>query len=196
MKKLSVVICVFLMLFMAIGSCVADTVDKALFENLDGYKYDKFNKTWSYHQAYVHKFSDANVVIGLQIEGGSEKQVPPALYCWIRNKQNTEVLMAVTKLMILVGDNMYTFDKVYPSDSSSVVYLGAECKEFIEDLAAADSITVRLVVKTGSMDEEITGSDYTDTLKVAAQALLDSNVFSMIDEEYKQITDLFIPTKE
>lgn len=195
MKKLVAIVCLFLMLFMAVATCFADTVDKTVFENLDGYEYDKFNKTWSYHQAHIHKFSDANVVIGIQVDGGKEKQEPPYLYCWIRNKQNTEVLMAVTKLMVLVGDNMYTFEKLYASDTGSVALMGAGCKELVEDLAAADSITVRLVTKTGKMDEEI-DSDYSNTLKVAAQAILDSELLNMIDEEYQQITDLFIPTKE
>ena len=179
-----------------VTTSLADGVDKSMFEKMDGYSYDKFNKTWSYYQAYSHQYSDASVVVGIELDGGDVEQMPPYVYCWIRDEKNSSILYEVNKLMFLIGDDLYTFETLLPSDSSSSALLGEEAKDFLQALSNGNSMTIRLVYKTGNTDEEVLSSEYKKTFKVAAKAILDSNVWDFVSDEWKQLSTHFAPTKE
>ena len=193
-KAISVLMCVVLFLS-SLSTCFADTLNKATFEKLDGYKYDKFDKTWSYYQAWSHQYKDAVVVIGINIFGGSDDQMPATLYCWIRDENNRQVLDSVNKMLFLIGDDVYSFDHVLEDDTDSSVLLGEDAKEFLQAMANASQITVRLSFKRASIDEEIKGTEYSRTLKAAAKAILNSNIWDCIDESWKSIAAYYAPVK-
>lgn len=199
MKKIiSIVLCILLLL-VTTTSCLASTTTekplKSSFEKLNGYEIDKFTKEWSYFQAWDHQYSDAYINIGLQVIGNDEDQMPPVLYCWIRDENNREVIQPVNKILFLIGDDLYTFDNVLEMDTMSSAILGEQAKEFLEALAKANSVTIRLGFKTASIDEEIPSKDYKTTFKAAAKAILDSNIWDYVSDRWKEMAGLYAPTK-
>ena len=201
MKKVfSILLCITI-IFSVTTCFAAKTTEKPLkplksfFENLKGYEYDKFTKEWSYYQAWHHQYKDAYVNIGIQVDGDSESQMPPTFYCWIRDEKNRETIASVNKILVLVGDDVYTFEKVMEGETSSSVLLGKEAKGFLKALSKASSITVRLSYARASIDEEIKGKEYKTTLKAAAKAILDSNIWDYVDDTWKTFASLYAPTK-
>lgn len=170
----------------------AEKTLQSYFEKLDGYKVDKFTKDWSYFQAWSHEYSDAYVVIGIHVQG-DEKQAPPLFYSWIRDEKNQDVLYEVVRLAFLIDDKFYL---VYPSagSDSSGTFLTKEAKGFLEALSKANSVSVRL---TGSrsgrnmdLDEDISGKEYNSTLKAAAKAILNSNIWEYVDSSWDDYTNM------
>ena len=196
MKRILTFLLCVIIVFASTSTCIADTLDKSAFENLDGYKYDKFTKKWSYFQAYSHEYKDAYLVVGIEVYGGNEEQMPPTLYCWIRDEKNNDVLHEVNKMMFLIGDDLFTFNNLFISDSSSTALLGEESKEFLEALSNGKEMSIRLSFKTGSIDEEVKSSEFEKTFKAAAKAILKSNIWDYVSDSWKEITTFYGPTKE
>ena len=163
----------------------------SVIEAADGYSYDAFERSWSYHEAYVRRFNDARVVIGLQLDGeGSSATVPVQLYCWIRDSTNSSVLHTVTEISLMVGNDIYRFRNVLPLDTSSCVLLGPDSEELLRAMASVDTITVRLAWSTANIDIEIPASEYRTTLKVGASTLLAANALYACDlSEWQTLFD-------
>ena len=195
MKNKKIIVLLVILLFFISVSCFAEPLEKA-FEDKVGYKYDKFTKEWSYFQAWSHEYKDAYVVIGLQVDGDSDDQLPPELYCWIRDENNSKTINVVDKIYVLVGDDIYKFNEVYKGKSSSSVLLGKESKGFLEALSKADSITVRLYHENGHVDEEIESYDFSTSLKRGAQVILDSKIWDYVNPFYESLASTYAPVKD
>ena len=155
----------------------------SVYEKLPGYTYDKFDKTWSYYKAWSKEYSNAYVVIGLQAEGTSTGVNGVSLYAWIRDASNYNVLRAITSIDILVGDTLYSCS-VYEGDTSSSTFLGEKAKPMIEAMSKANSISIRLNTKTGSMKYDIEGTEYSTGLGAAAKTFQNNHTidFSLMGE--------------
>lgn len=200
MRRISSIVLCIIILFSITTSCLASTTTekplKSSFEKLKGYDLDKFTKEWSYFQAWDHQYTDAYINIGIQVNGNDEDQMPPVLYCWIRDENNSKVIQSVNKIYFLIGDALYTFDNVLEMETMSSALLGEEAKDFLEALSKANSITVRLAFKTSSIDEEIPSKEYNSTLKAAAKAILNSNIWDYVSDNWKELASMYAPTKK
>lgn len=67
MKRFLAVLMLVVMLCGCVGLAEEQKFDYTVLEKLEGYSYDKFEKTWSYYGAYAKKYSDARLVIGIQV---------------------------------------------------------------------------------------------------------------------------------
>jgi len=179
--------------FTNLRTSAAERFDYKLFEDLDGYKYDKFDKTWSYYQAYLEEFSDANVVIGISISGDSASISLPILYAKIM-KPTGEPFHTVKSLDFLVDDRVFTFENVYEGDSESLVYLGSSGQYLVEELAKATIVSVRLGLGFSSITIDIPAKDYQDTIKVISETLVKYDVWQFYtDKEFLKKVDTIFP---
>jgi len=193
MRKLLVYCLVFALLLPIYALSAAERFDYKLFEDLDGYKYDKFDKTWSYYQAYLEEFSDANVVIGISISGDSASISLPILYAKIM-KPTGEPFHTVKSLDFLVDDRVFTFENVYEGDSESLVYLGSSGQYLVEELAKATIVSVRLGLGFSSITIDIPAKDYQDTIKVISETLVKYDVWQFYtDKEFLKKVDTIFP---
>lgn len=83
------------------------TFDYKVLEGLDGYSYDKFEKTWSYYGAYAKKYSDARLVIGIQVYGDMDSVLAVQFYAKAVDNKN-ETYSMVEEVSILADDTLIT----------------------------------------------------------------------------------------
>lgn len=182
MKKL--LVCLLILLLA--GSAFAETQtrhDMSIFESMQNYAYDKFDKEWNCHGAYQKIYSDAKLVVGLQVDGNDNGPTfLPHLYAWIRKPDNTAALYNVNSIDILVGETLYSYPKWQLGEALSYVFLGEKNgKALVEAMAEADEISVRLNHSLGNVSIDITPEEYSTTLKPMARALVDFDIWSYID---------------
>ena len=72
MKRFLAVLMLVVTMCGCIGLAEEQKFDYTVLEKLDGYSYDKFEKTWSYQASYVKEYDGAYVVIGLMADGDTE----------------------------------------------------------------------------------------------------------------------------
>ena len=191
MKKL-VAIMLTLTLIMGVGSALGEVLGEfsiSDYENAPNYDYDKFDKEWSCYGAYSKEYNDAYVVIGLECFGTANGVNCVELYCWVRDENNKNVLYDVQSIDILIGDMLYSFDDMYVDETSSWVLLGEDSKPLIEAMASTDAADIRLSYKTGSLTYELSGNDYSTTLKPIAEILKKNNTidFSLMGESAETV---------
>lgn len=185
------------MLFLA-NLAFAETTDfdyKVLSE-LDGYSYDKFEKSWSYYGAYLKEYSDATVVIGLQAWGNANGVDQIQIYAWVRDEDNKEVYSDVTQLMILADDQLITCE-MYIGDTSSYTYVGPNSNDALRLIAEAREISFKLTSKLGSITLEPSAEDVAK-LVAAAKNMYEYNLVDRISdlEKVKRVENKYPITIE
>jgi len=148
--------------------------DYTVLEKLKGYSYDKFNRAWSFYDAYTKKYSDAELTIGIHLEGTKESiQYPPMLYARIRKPNSRELLYTVTGLDILVDDTIFSYEKMHENENTeSAAFLYLEGKQLVEALAKGTECSVRFHTKYGSFTIDIPKTEYNNTLKRVSKVLV------------------------
>lgn len=183
MKKLFVaLLLIVLVLSASFAFAETKTFSLSMVENLPGYEFDKMDKDWTAYAAYIKKFSDANVVFGIHLEGEKELiEFPPYFYCWVRNKSNSEVLYKITKVKLLIGDTLYSADAL-PLDDSSLIVISENSKPVIEAIANCDEMLIRLIWNTASIDLELdkTDDDFIEIRKFCKE-LIKKDIWSYYD---------------
>lgn len=87
MKRFLAVLMLVVMMCGCVGLAEEQKFDYTVLEKLDGYSYDKFEKTWSYYGAYAKKYSDARLVIGIQVDGDKDSVLAVQFYAKSRGQQ-------------------------------------------------------------------------------------------------------------
>lgn len=199
MKRIFLIIAIIVSLMVAGPVLAAESETETggfdheqLFSQFENYKYDRFDKTWKCFDAALKVYSDANVVVGIELDGDDEKiDVSPIIYAFIEDTTSSNVdtngdrifLHEITKVQLLIDDVLYTFEPVFCSSSEAFIYIYEEYREIIDALADANSVVMKLSWDGGSVETEFTADEFA-TLKEFAGYLRDINVWQYcVDSE-------------
>ncbi len=80
MKRFLAVLMLVVMMCGCVGLAEEQKFDYTVLEKLDGYTYDKSDKTWLYNGHYLKEFSDATIGVGLQADGDENTVQGVVLY--------------------------------------------------------------------------------------------------------------------
>lgn len=166
--------------------------DHTVLKNLTGYKYDKFEKSWSYYGAYSKEYSDAYVVIGIQASGTTADGIVCHFYAWVRDENNYKPLKNIVGLMILADDNLIDCTMAV-SDSSSVCMITPESEEALNYIANSKDLTFRLVFDYGNaMTFEPTAAQAKE-FKAAAKNIYKYHLPQQLDPAMASLFDTLYP---
>ena len=123
-----------------------------ILQNEPGYIYDKFDDYWTWYAAYDEAYTDANLLIGIQLEGevGGSDLAGATLYTKIRNKDN-RVIDGVQSMAFLADGVKYSFPAMpaEASDLAGSVVLYKNGYELIKAFANAKEVSVKLKLFSG-----------------------------------------------
>ena len=123
-----------------------------ILQNEPGYIYDKFDDYWTWYAAYDEAYSDADLLIGIQLEGevGGSDLAGATLYTKIRNKEN-RVIDGVQSMIFLVDGVKYSFPEMPGEDGTMAgsVVLYKNGYELIKAFANAKEVSVKLKLFSG-----------------------------------------------
>lgn len=123
-----------------------------ILQNEPGYIYDKFDDYWTWYAAYDESYTDANLLIGIQLEGevGGSDLAGATLYTKIRNKDN-RVIDGVQSMAFLVDGVKYSFPEMPGEDCAMAgsVVLYKNGYDLIKAFANAKEVSVKLKLFSG-----------------------------------------------
>ncbi len=190
MKKVVILLLVFVLVLGLVSTSLATSFDYNKLQDLEGYKYDKFTKTWSYYEAYVKEYSDARIIIGLRVDGdASTISGPPMMYIKILDNYG-KLLYAASNVYYLIGDKLYQFEGLMEADDLAFCFLGTIGQEFISDLSSAAELSVKVEFEYKTITFDITSADLKKTLQLFAKTIVTNDMYSYIDDTSFVMYDL------
>ena len=155
--------------------------DYSVLENLKGYDYDKFDKSWSYYAAYDRVFSDADVIIGIKLfgEDGGNNLEEVDLYTKVVDKQGNK-LETVETMAFLIDDTLYSYENMPLEEGTMAgsVILYNSGYELIKALAEANTVSVKLnFYSNQSMTIDLEPAQFESTLKALCQNVVKYNIW-------------------
>ena len=127
---------------MCVGLAEEQKFDYTVLEKLDGYSYDKFEKTWSYYGAYAKKYSDARLVIGIQVDGDKDSVLAVQFYAKAVDNKN-ETYSMVEEVLILADDTLITCT-LMPIDGEQVTLVLTSNADALQAIANAKEISFKV----------------------------------------------------
>ena len=178
MKRILVLLAV--LIIVCTNTCFAEVAqfDNKVLSELDGYSYDKFEKSWTYYGAYLMQYTDATVVIGVQASGNNEYLEPVYIYAWVRDVNNVKVYSVVKKLMILADDTLITCSMM-EFDASSGAFITSSTNEVLNIIGNAKEISFKVVLESGSVTLEPSAEEVKDFI-TAANVIYTNNIASYV----------------
>ena len=130
--------------------------DRSVFEGLEGYKEDKFDKTWSY-SIFALKLQDDSA-LGMQVQGSladSKIDTVTLGFTCTNTGTNSE------KVQALIGETVYTFDlsKMVEVLNGGLIFLSDNNSSFFEALANADEVSFRAVAGGKNYEADFSAED-------------------------------------
>ncbi|MBR1584650.1 MAG: hypothetical protein IJ662_03835 [Clostridia bacterium] len=200
MKRWFSVLLIGITLFLMVGGASAQAAstkkfDHTVLKNLNGYEYDKFDKTWTYYQVYDQKYSDANVYIGIQMEGDKDGiSYAPMLYVKIVDPFTGKPLHTVKALDILIDDTVYSYKKMLEGDTSSSVLLGRDGRNLVKAIANSKSnIDVKITLDYYSLTLEMTHKKLTENLIAISKKLIHFKVWDYLNYDTVDFFEALYP---
>lgn len=191
MKKIIALLLIFILIASVGFSAYAEETteqkkfDYSGFEKYSHYEYDKFDDCWTYYEFYEKDFSDAEIIIGMNVGGypeGKSQVNTPMLYVMVMDEKENP-LYTVKKIDFLIDDVKYSYNKMLETSSQSTVFLGKQGKELVEAIANSNSISVKLTLERDDVKFDLDQNKVDNSLKVIAKALLDNNVWDYLLEK-------------
>lgn len=176
------------------NSAFAETTgfDHKVLSELDGYEYDKFEKTWSYYGAYLKEYTDATVVIGIRAFGDASGVDQIQIYAWIRDEYNKEVYSDVSQLMILADDQLITCEMSVGENQSATI-IGPASKDVLRIIGEAQELAFKLTFKTGSVTLEPSAEDVAELVSAAKNVYKYNLVDFISDLESVELIEALYP---
>ena len=146
-----------------------------------------------YVKEWYKKYNNSVIGIGLKVIGNDDEGlVPPFIYCFINDKNNTSPLYFVDEFYILIDDVSYYFELVDQTSECSLAWLALDSYKFLEALSEADSISIKI----GSITAEIPTKEYKTTIKEAAKVILESEMWYAFPAQVNQYASAYTPIKQ
>ena len=199
MKKVISMVMEFVRVFSFATTVFADEFDyKTVLGSRSGYDYDKFDKHWSYYQAYVEHYNDGDVVIGISawgVKGGSNLD-DTELYVKVLDT-NGEPMWTVESIAFLVGEDLYSYSSMSEGSTSSTVFIGKNGQALIKALADCDpsDVAVKIESNKGSyLTIDLDAAELTRTLKEFCRVYSKYNMFDYSDDTtFLEYAELMYP---
>ena len=161
MKRFLAVLMLVVMMCGCVGLAEEQKFDYTVLEKLDGYSYDKFEKTWSYYGAYAKKYSDARLVIGIQVDGDKDSVLAVQFYAKAVDNKNDTLITC----------------KLMPIDGEQVTLVLTSNADALQAIANAKEISFKVKMKLGSITLEPTMEDLADFIAVI-KTICEYNILS------------------
>lgn len=126
------------------------TFDYKVLEGLDGYSYDKFEKTWSYQASYVKEYDGAYVVIGLLADGDTEAAQTVQLLV-VAAMEDGSSIGNITEIIILADDARITV-RLQALPGRSVRLLTKADAEVLSVIGKAQELAFKIYFGDGSSE--------------------------------------------
>lgn len=199
MKRIISLLLVLVLIFTIIPCAFAEKKFdyKEVLGNRDGYSYDKFEKRWEYYRAYVEKYSDARVVIGIKAwgeDGGSNLDYTE-MYVKVMDT-NGKQLHEVESIDFLIGDDMYSYESMWQGDNCSSVVLGEQGLLFIKAMAECEpeDVTIRIGLDSGSLTIDPKNSELKDTLRKFCRVYVKNNIWDYcVNTDFCEMMEMIYP---
>ena len=152
MKKLLLIVLVLAMMLGIIESVSAfefsPNFNAESFENLPGYSFDAFDKTWSYKTSFNFDYNEFKVTIIFSVYGSSSEVVPPSLYMLILEDGKHR---PAKQLKVIANDKIYSFnleraEKLLKIDNTefSTVQIGKIGKQMLLHILQTKSMALKI----------------------------------------------------
>lgn len=175
MKRFLSLLMLVVMMCGCVGLAEEQKFDYTVLEKLDGYSYDKFEKTWSYYGAYVKEYSDASLVIGIQVEGDKDSVQAVIFYAKAVDNKN-ETYSMVKEVSVLADDTLITC-KLMQTDGEQATLVLAPNADALQAIANAKEISFKVKMKAGNITLEPTMEELADLIAVI-KTICEYNILS------------------
>lgn len=175
MKRFLSLLMLVVMMCGCVGLAEEQKFDYTVLEKLDGYSYDKFEKTWSYYGAYVKEYSDASLVIGIQVEGDKDSVQAVIFYAKAVDNKN-ETYSMVKEVSVLADDTLITC-KLMQTDGEQATLVLAPNVDALQAIANAKEISFKVKMKAGNITLEPTMEELADLIAVI-KTICEYNILS------------------
>lgn len=132
----------------------------SVLKDYQGYKYDKFDKWWSYSQDI---YLDKNTAFKIRLSGYNYLENPPDIL--ILSADETSRGAFIRSIDFLISDKIYTFQNLrYHNDIEGLVffYLGTVGEQMVTEMTKATTMLLRLTMHDNKqMTYEINPHEYT-----------------------------------
>ena len=155
-------------------------------EKLDGYSYDKFEKTWSYQASYVKEYDGAYVIIGLMADGDTEA-VQTVQLLVVAAMEDGASIGNITEIIILADSARITVGLQALPGRSGRLLTKADA-EVLSVIGKAQELAFKIYFDDGSSEIiEPAADEISDFVRVAEviyeKDLLDYAIYSHISEK-------------
>ena len=175
MKRFLSLLMLVVMMCGCVGLAEEQKFDYTVLEKLDGYSYDKFEKTWSYYGAYVKEYSDASLVIGIQVEGDKDSVQAVIFYAKAVDNKN-ETYSMVKEVSVLADDTLITC-KLMQTDGEQATLVLTPNADALQAIANAKEISFKVKMKAGNITLEPTMEELADLIAVI-KTICEYNILS------------------
>ena len=130
--------------------------DRSVFEGLDEYSEDKFDKTWSCTLIVQNPLRD--LTLGMQIQGSlADSNIDPIMF-WAGSADNAE---GSEKIQALIGETVYSFDlsKMQELFDAGAIFFSDNNSSFFEAIANAEEVSFRVTIDGVNYDADFSSSD-------------------------------------
>lgn len=170
------------------------TFDYTVFEKYSNYQYDKFEDYWYYYEAYMETFSDAYVIIGIDVGGVTtvdDNINTPTMYVKVLDT-DIKPLAKVKRIDFIVDDDTkYTYEKMLETDDASTIWFATQGKQLVEAIANSKSISAKITMEHNSIKFDLDQNQVDNSLKVICKALLENNVWDYLAESSNKFEEVF-----
>lgn len=184
MKKVAAIVMALFMVLPMMGTAVAGSYDYTQLEGIEGYKYNKFSKTWAIYDSYL--IYDTTVYAGIAIRAEEcEGFVIPCLRVASIDAVGNSV-WEIEGIDIYIDGVIYSFDSPFhPEGGSGYWFFGYTVNRLIRAMAAAEEeIAVRIRHSDGSPDFDLDWGRYNSSIGRIAKVLVDKGVMDATEENY------------
>lgn len=150
--------------------------DHKVLSKLDGYKYDKFDKDWSYYGAYLKWYINGDFVIGIKASGSVDEVDCIMLYASMQDRSGRA--FANLREIQILADDVLIVCPLTVMDNESVTAIVPSYKEVLKHIGSAKEISFKV---TTEMFNSFTFEPSTDEVKKLQTAANNMYKYSLVD---------------
>ena len=185
-KTVSLLLVVIMLLTFFPPAFAADFDYENVLGAYNGYEYDKFSQTWSYHQSYVEEFGDGDAVIILNTMSDKSSNNPLLLSLNVKVwREKGTIIQTVESISFLIDGVLYSYDSLVPLETESFVVLGEQGQQLIRALADCDpaNVAVKIGTERGDLPFDLNPTKFTNTLKEFCKVYIDNNLWDYTEDK-------------
>jgi len=124
---------------------------KAVFENFEGYSYDKFDKKWTVVTGVTYGDSVSSFSLIIQSEGvnGGDNLNGTIMGVSLESKDKKQAV-DINSIDILIGEDVYSYKKLIKNGTFGCAIIGENGNLLIESLATCDPSNVAVRIKNSA----------------------------------------------